>query len=516
MRTAVQPPKWFNDDFAYHATNVVQWVFDERLSLGSFNDHAYWPLNTALLPLWLVLPFRTDAMAVWSATPWLLLSSVALVGIARAQRLDWSVGLMAAAMTVASPGIAWMLRTFSAADFSGPAMLLAAVAFLAPANAGNERARGLQWAGSRVGRVNAVFAGMASGFAVGTKIPFAFAVLTLGLWILLEHSTERLEKTRRAALFTAGVITTGSYWYIRNWILTGNPLFPGKLGPFDGPMTLDNSQPTLLEWMLRPPPPNAWQGFFEAYIGSWSYGLAFLALIAFLYSIRTWSKRNKTDVDGTVFLLSICFFVLLVTHPFMPVSGPYPVDAPHPQFVPRYINSVFLMGMALATSLLGAQGRMKWVWWSYAAISLGTAWQGPVKILVPVAIVSMLVFGFSSYLFRRAPTGLIQPATLCAAVAVLAGGAAGLAGHTQTIVDRYIFDGYSDMPVGKGWQALDQFPAVQKSHGSITNIGSTIRYMAGVGNSFRYRSIQKVRPSGRYTEAGLPCQRTLPRRQRRT
>jgi hypothetical protein len=91
VRRAYQAPKWFNDDFAYHATNVVQWIYDGGLTLGSFNDHAYWPLNTALFPLWLTLPFHADGMDVWNATPWLILFTIALIGIARTQKLDWSV-----------------------------------------------------------------------------------------------------------------------------------------------------------------------------------------------------------------------------------------------------------------------------------------------------------------------------------------------------------------------------------------------------------------------------------------
>jgi hypothetical protein len=43
VRVAFKSPQWFSDDFAYHATNVVQWILDRRLSVGAMNDHAYWP-----------------------------------------------------------------------------------------------------------------------------------------------------------------------------------------------------------------------------------------------------------------------------------------------------------------------------------------------------------------------------------------------------------------------------------------------------------------------------------------
>src|SRR5262249_34616104 len=132
LRFAFQSPKWFNDDFAYHATNVVQWILDGRLSVGAMNDHAYWPSNSELIPLWLILPFRADGMALWTGVPWLMLATAAMIALARAQRLDGSIGVMTVAMVSASPGITWMLRTFSAADFAGPAMLLTSIAFLVP------------------------------------------------------------------------------------------------------------------------------------------------------------------------------------------------------------------------------------------------------------------------------------------------------------------------------------------------------------------------------------------------
>jgi hypothetical protein len=464
-RCVYQPPRWFNDDFAYHATNVVQWIRDERFTLGSFNDHAYWPLNHALLPLWLVLPFHADGMAVWKAAPWLILSTIALIGIARAQRMDWSVGLMASAMTAVSPLTEWMLGTFSAADFSGPAMLLAAIAFLAPVQASQERAMSIQTQGSSTSRINVIFAGLASGFAVGTKIPFMIAAFVLGFWILLEKSTDPTERIRRAVLFALGVAITGSYWYVRNWVLTGNPLFPGKVGPFDGPLRLENAQPTLFQWMMRPPLSSAWYEFFGAYIGSWSYGLALLALIALGFAIGHCIKNRSRSI---LILLIATFLVLLLTHPFMPLSGPYPVDSAYPHFQPRYIIVVFLTGMALTTILLGVNGPMKWVWWACATIACAAAWRssGSGKMFAALIVAATLLFGLGYFfLYAAAIAGARRLTARCAIVAISACVAAALSSYNQKTVDRYIFEGYiaqsapSFARVANGWRELETLPS---------------------------------------------------------
>src|SRR5262249_45728408 len=156
------------------------------------------------------------------------------------------------ALVAASPGIAWMLRTFSAADFTGPAMLLTSIAFLAPLEQHNGSSsmsptRPLSAlpaeAVRRARSVDVVFAGLTAGFAIGCKVPFVFPVAFLGIWIVIarEPGVTIGQGLKRAALFAIAVIAMGSYWYARNWILTGNPLFPGKVWPFDGPVTLDNS-----------------------------------------------------------------------------------------------------------------------------------------------------------------------------------------------------------------------------------------------------------------------------------
>jgi hypothetical protein len=94
------------------------------------------------------------------------------------------------------------------------------------------RATALQTQGAWASRINVIFAGLASEFAVGTKVPFVLAALAIGVWILLKQSIALAERLRRAMLFDLSVATIGSYWYIRNWIVTGNPLFPGKIGSF--------------------------------------------------------------------------------------------------------------------------------------------------------------------------------------------------------------------------------------------------------------------------------------------
>ena len=206
---------------------------------------------------------------------------------------------------------------------------------------------------------------------------------------------------------------------------------------------------------MRSPLPSAWSDFFKAYVGSWSYGLAFLALIALGFAIQ---RCIKTRSGSILVPLIATFLTLLLTHPFMPVSGPYPVDSAHPHFVPRYITGVFLIGMALTTILLGAQGRTKWIWWACAAVASVAAWSGSAKGLVLTMVAATLLFGLSYFLFYALArsSGLSWRSAL---VAIGSCVAAALLPYTQQTVDRYVFDGYTDVPVGTGWRALEALPS---------------------------------------------------------
>src|SRR5262249_20963731 len=154
--------------------------------------------------------------------------------------------------------------------------------------------------------------------------------------------------------------------------------------------------------------------------------------------------------SGSVLILLIfTLLTLLLTHPFMPVSGPFPVDAAHPHFVPRYITGVFLLGMALTTVLLGAQGRTKWIWWSSAVVASAAAWPGAASILAPLIVAATFLFGFCYFLFQRL-SRLTGPTARCALVAIGSCAAVALLPYTQQTIDRYVFDRYSDVPVGTG------------------------------------------------------------------
>lgn len=65
-------------------------------------------------------------------------------------------------------------------------------------------------------------AGFACGLAIGTKYSGLIYILLFGFWVLFEQ-----KKILPLIKFLVPLIIFGSPWYIRNYVITGDPFFPG-------------------------------------------------------------------------------------------------------------------------------------------------------------------------------------------------------------------------------------------------------------------------------------------------
>jgi hypothetical protein len=216
--------------------------------------------------------------------------------------------------------------------------------------------------------------------------------------------------------------------------------------------------------MISSPMRGAWIGFVESYLGSWPLGLGLLALVAFAVAVVSWFRHRKESAGSVRLILSVTFLILLASHPFMPYSRPYPIgSSPNLLYFPRYINSVFMIGMALTAPLLGVVERSRWLWWAWAILSLVTAWPGLGKSMLPLTVLALgavLVVHWlpPRYWLVRTPW---ERVAVYATVVVATVGLAFYSSRSQRIVDKFILDEYSAGPeiAHNGWRALEQLPA---------------------------------------------------------
>jgi len=226
MQSLLMAVKVVSDGPIYHLYFAIRWWKEGRLSLVPvpFGECAatYFPANGDLWFTWLITTFGSDHPARVGQVPFLGLACIAAFGIARRLGAGRNSALIASCWFVSL--VPLLLFTFEPnVDTIFVANYLAAVYFL------------LRYWNGRPGPSGPLLAGLAAGLALGTKpvgLVFVAPLLLLailGLWTIPEPSRRAAKAT---VLLVWGTISTSAFWYVRNAIITGNPLYPLHLTLF--------------------------------------------------------------------------------------------------------------------------------------------------------------------------------------------------------------------------------------------------------------------------------------------
>lgn len=238
----VVPVDW--DSLNYHLFFPATWIQREQVDLLAwaypYNLVAFFPGNSELVTTMTMVVLRNDLLAQLVNLPLVAVTAIATGLLCRTlggtRSAAWGAGLFVATTPA--------LLSWGATSYVEPMLnvsVLAAVLYAVAA---------LAAAPERLPRL-ALIAGLAAGLAAGTKYTGALPALCVGAAIggaplLWPHQAgrSRLRMAARAALlFTAAALLTASYWYLRNWVVTGNPVYPA---PLLGLPSLDN--PRQLPW----------------------------------------------------------------------------------------------------------------------------------------------------------------------------------------------------------------------------------------------------------------------------
>jgi hypothetical protein len=209
---AVCAPISSPDALLYHVADPALFEQAHRIVEVPWNSSSYEPFSVEMLVL--------DGMLVWDpvqgAFAPLLLGLVALAAvIGFADRLAGrSVALLAGAIFFAQPFMVWELT--SAFIEPGLALAVALAAWNLVRYAHHSERRALALAG--------VFAGGAAGMKyLGLFVDLALVVAMVAL--LYRRLTARV-----ALLFAAPAVAVALPWYVKNAVLTGNPVYPYVFG----------------------------------------------------------------------------------------------------------------------------------------------------------------------------------------------------------------------------------------------------------------------------------------------
>jgi hypothetical protein len=220
-----------NDALTYHFPAAVQWIQQGRISLFQtwfFNPaNTYSPLAGSTFIAWLLLPFGNDLAARFVEVPALLCVGLAMYRLCLVLSVRCTVAALVAGAAVLSRPI-FMPCMMGKDDLFVAFFFVATLVALSP-----DRFRE---------RFGAARLGIGLGLLLATKYTALLSapILMLGIWGRTERTSpvggfpEHPYGGRTPWRFTISTLVAlllAGPWYLRNWIITGNPVFPIAFPP---------------------------------------------------------------------------------------------------------------------------------------------------------------------------------------------------------------------------------------------------------------------------------------------
>lgn len=219
----VNPPFGW-DSLNYHFTFAVEWLKNHNLDtpIVAFCDPSptYYPINGSLFFLWFMMPIKSVFIADLAQAPFFVLSFMAVYSLSRKMRLCRKYALFAAAVFLLVPNYFKQLEV-AYVDVMVAALFLCALNYLFLLKKNPSLA-------------NACLCCAAIGLMMGIKTT---ALLFVPLLMVLFVYFWLTKLKRRLLIIILGLLivaATGGFSYIRNYLQTGNFLYPlnADLGGF--------------------------------------------------------------------------------------------------------------------------------------------------------------------------------------------------------------------------------------------------------------------------------------------
>ena len=226
------------DDLKYHLSLPRRYAESHRVYPFSTTFHSYWPGNLEML-ITDVMMLGTDSGGR-GVSLLILLSLAAVVAGLTHQIFPKFPGIVPAILLFTIPTIFSQVQV-SSTDLAGSFWMLGAIALL------------IVWL-HNLEQKFCMFAGAFMGFALGAKYNFmyeiAVATLVVIVYGLIFQRPFLTKRNVKAVLLMALIaILVGSPWYIRNWIMTGNPVYPFYYSIFGGTNWSEGLDEEFMVWL---------------------------------------------------------------------------------------------------------------------------------------------------------------------------------------------------------------------------------------------------------------------------
>lgn len=366
---AAEPATGSVDTLTFHLPTVARWI-----QSGSFWQvdqfvpllaHGNYPNNGDVVFLAAILPWHNDAFARLVNWPYAVIGGLAVYALARELRAPRSASILFGAVLVTLPTY---VGSASAGALTDPILLAtfgAGLLFLV---------RHFRTARTS----DLILAGGGLGLAFGTKwYGVSSVVAVLAAWAvacLLARRPVRLV-VRQAALLGALVLLSGGFWLLRNWVESGNPIFPVKARLFG--QTIFEAPPDVIRERLgfsiahyidRP-------GVLGEFVApalkeSFGAGGVLLVLGALLAGVLCVGVRRLPEARRAASLCALAV-LLVAVYALTPYTAFGPDGRPvNVEFNTRYVLPALVVAAVVSAWAGGALGRLRVGWELLAAAAV--------------------------------------------------------------------------------------------------------------------------------------------------
>ena len=180
---------------------------------------AQYPGNSELMALWLMLPVHRDSLVQLASLPGVAMLVAGTALLARSLGSTRSAAMVAGIVVPAMPRYLDRLVGTNMQDMAAAGAIACMAGFVAVDRAAPRR-------------VNLVAAGVAGGIAAGSRFAALAVVPIIIVWLALQR--RRQGRSPRAlatdfAWFALPLLLLCGYWYGRNLVTTGDPVYPQSL-----------------------------------------------------------------------------------------------------------------------------------------------------------------------------------------------------------------------------------------------------------------------------------------------
>jgi hypothetical protein len=206
------------DGYIYHLYFPASWLASGRIGYiplpYGVQAASYYPLNTELFYLWLMLPLREDLLTNTAQIPALVLCALCVYAMARRLGAALPGAVAGAACVLLIPGFVQQAAV-ARVDMFFSLWFLVSIFFM------------INW--SETGQfAHLALAAASWGLFLGTKslaVPYSVCIFVPFCLVLF---SSKVAGRRFLSVFVTFLllIACGGFWYIRNGLVTGNPFYP--------------------------------------------------------------------------------------------------------------------------------------------------------------------------------------------------------------------------------------------------------------------------------------------------